>query len=200
MLIKGKCYCTALGLYKMQYPGLLMLCWHSVDAPLMLGARSVHGHYQVKRHRYSPYCLERRPILRLWITAAIQPLDDWRCYTQNRWRSVAAHFQIGAVTMSLSLFRTKAANTLILGKCQSIAFKSYKMHHRRLLMLCWRSDDALLKLCRRSVDGLLTLCWGWLSGETTSTLTILPIKAANTLIIDKCRSVAPGWYKMQNPK
>jgi len=140
---------------------LLTLCWCSVDALLMLCSRSVDVHYQVKRHWYQPYYLERRAILRLWITAVLQPLGDTRCNTQNRWRSVDAHFQIGAVTVSLSLLRTKAANTLIMGKCRSTALESYKMQHPRLLTLCWPSVDALLKLCWWSVDALLTLIVRW---------------------------------------
>jgi len=69
-----------------------------------------------------------------------------------------------------------------------------------LLMLCWCSVEALLTVCWRSVDSLLTLCWRSLLGEATPTLTILPIKAANTSIMDKCRSAALGWYKMQHTK
>jgi len=65
---------------------------------------------------------------------------------------------------------------------------------------CWRSVDTLLMLCWRFVDGLLTLCWRSLSGEATSTLTILHIKAADTSIMDKCRSATPGWYMMQHTK
>jgi hypothetical protein len=34
--IMGKCRSTALALYKMQHSKLLTLCWHSVDAVLML--------------------------------------------------------------------------------------------------------------------------------------------------------------------
>jgi len=34
--IIGKCHSTAIGLYKMQRPNLLTLCWRSVDALLML--------------------------------------------------------------------------------------------------------------------------------------------------------------------
>jgi hypothetical protein len=138
---------------------LLTLCWCSVDAQLMPCSHSVDAHYQVKRHWYYPYYLERRPILRLCITAVLQPLGDTRCNTQNRWQSDDAHFHIGAVTVSLSLLRTKAPNTLIMGKCHSTVLESYKMQHPRLLMLSWCSVDAQLMLSWRSVDTLLTLCW-----------------------------------------
>jgi len=39
--IMGKCHSIALGLYKMQHPRLLTLCWRSVDALLMLCWRCV---------------------------------------------------------------------------------------------------------------------------------------------------------------
>jgi len=74
------------------------------------------------------------------------------------------------------------------------------MQHPRLLMLCWLSVDALLMLSWRSVDALLTLCWRSLSGEAISTLTKLPIKAANTSILDTHRSTALRSYEMQHPK
>ena len=68
------------------------------------------------------------------------------------------------------------------------------------LTLCWRSVDSLLTLCWRSVDALLTLCWRSFFGVATTTLTILPIKVANTLIEVISCSIAPGLYKMQHPK
>jgi len=63
---------------------------------------------------------------------------------------------------------------------------------------CWCFVDALLTLCWRSVHALLTLCWRSLSGESRSTLTILPIKATNTSIMDKSRSTALGWHNLQH--
>ena len=134
-----------------------MLCWCSVDALLMVCWRSLDAHYQVKLRLHWRCCKYRWPILLIWINAIAQPLDDTWCNTQNRWRSVDTHFQIGCLTMSLFLLRTKAANTLIMGNCHTTALESYKMQHPRLLTLCWRSVDALLTLCWWSVDALLTL-------------------------------------------
>ena len=117
--------------------------------------------------------------------------------------------------MSRSLLLIMAANRLIMGKHRSTALGLYKMQHPQcltlcwhsvdaVLMLCWRSVDALLTLCWCSVDALLTLCWSsfWRSfcGVAVSTHTLLPIKAANTLILDKCCSTACGLYKMQHTK
>jgi len=69
-----------------------------------------------------------------------------------------------------------------------------------LLTLCWRSVDALLTLCWRSVDALLTLCWHSFGGVAVLTHTILPVKAANTSIMDKCHGTAFGLHKMQPTK
>jgi hypothetical protein len=55
-------------------------------------------------------------------------------------------------------------------------------------------------LCWRSVDAVLMLCWLSFWGVTVSTNTILPIKAANTSIMDKCRRIALGLYTMQHTK
>jgi len=140
------------------------------------------------------------PILQLWINAVAQPLDYTRCNTQNRWRSVDAHFQTGAVTMSPSHLHRTAANTLIMDICCSRALAIYMMQYRKGLTLCWHSVDTVLMLCWQSVDAVLTLCWRSCWGVMVLTNTILPIKAANTSIMDKCRSTALGSYKMQHTK
>jgi len=179
---------------------LFMLYWCSVDALFMLCWRSVDTHCQVQRLRHQWCCLYRRRIGQLLINSVAKPLDDSRCNTHNRWCSVDAHFQTGAVTMSPYLLPIKAANTLIIGKCCSTALGLYKMQYPRLLMLCWHSVDALLMLSWCSVDALLMVCWRSLWGEVTSTLTILPIKATNTSIMDKSHCTAHGWHKMQHTK
>jgi len=55
-------------------------------------------------------------------------------------------------------------------------------------------------LCWRCVDALLTLCWCSFRGVAVLTQMTLPIKAANTSIMDKCCSTALGLYKMQHTK
>jgi len=116
-------------------------------------------------------------------------LDDSRCNTRNHWRFVDTHLYNGSVTMSRSLLSLKAADTLIMGKCCSIALGLYMMQYPRLLTLCWRS-----------VDALLTLCWRSFFGVATTAFTILSLKPANTSIMGKSRSIALGLYKMQHPK
>jgi len=170
MLIMGLCRSRAIGFHMMQLPKALTLCCHSVDTLLMLCWRSVDvllmrcwhsddAHFEVQQYRHTRYCLYRLPILRLWINAIAQPLDYTRCNTQNRWRSVDAHFQCGAVTMSRSLLLRTAANTLIMDTCHSRALGLYTMRCPKSLTLCWHSVDAVMMLCWRSVDALLTLCW-----------------------------------------
>ena len=61
----------------------------------------------------------------------------------------------------------------------------------------WHSVDTLLTRCWCSVDGLLTLCWCSFGSIAVSTHTILPVKAANTLILDKCSCTDFGLHKMQ---
>jgi len=210
-LIMGQCRSRALGLYMMQHPKALTLCWHSVDTVFMLCWRSVDAlltrcwrsvdtHFEVQWYQHIRYCLSRLPIHRLCINAVAQPLEYTRCNTQNRWRSVDAHCQSGAVTMSRSLLFRIAATTMIMDICRTTALGLYKMQYPKSLTLCWHSVDALLMLYWRSVDTLLTLCWRSFGGVAVSTHTILPVKAANTLIIDKCRSTAFGLYKMQPTK
>jgi len=65
---------------------------------------------------------------------------------------------------------------------------------------CWHSVDNPLTLYWCSVDNPLTLCWHSVWGVAVSTHTIIPIKATNTSIMNKCRITALGLYKMQHPK
>jgi len=135
-------------------------------------------------------------MLRLWVTAVAQPLDYTRCNTQNCWHSVDAHFQKAAVTISRSHLHRTAANMLIMDICRSRAPGIYMMQHPKALTLCWQSVNTVLMLCWRSVDAVLTVCWRSFWGVTVLPNMILPVNAANTSIMDKCRSTALGLYKM----
>jgi len=110
------------------------------------------------------------------------------------WRSF-----LGVALLTLTIFPIKVAHTSIMGKCHSTALGLHKMQCPKSLPLCWHSVDAVLTLCWRSVDALLTLCWRSVLAEATSTLTLLPIKGANTSNMGKCRSTALGLYTMQRP-
>jgi len=77
----------------------------------------------------------------------------------------------------------------IMRKCHSTALVIYKMQHPKSLTLYWHS-----------VYNLLTLGWHLFLGVATLTVAILPIAAADNLIMDQCRSTALGLFKMQHPK
>jgi hypothetical protein len=171
--------------------------WRSVDALLTLCSGSIDAHCQVKRHPHSGFCLSRQPILGLWINAIAQPLDDAWCNTQHHWRSIDAYFQTGVVTMLPTLLPAKVANTLILVQCRLAPPVNQT---RCNTQDCWCSVDPLLMLYWCAVDALLTLCWRSLSGEATWTLTVLPIMAANTSIMDNSGTTSLGWHKVQHPK
>jgi len=172
-VIMGLCCSRALGLYMMQHPKVLTLCWHLVDTVLMLCWRSVDAlltrcwrsvdaHFEVQRYRQRRFCLYRLPILRLCINAVAQPLDHTKCNTQNHWRAVDSHFQSWSVTMSRSLLLRTAANTTIMDICHCRALGLYKMQYPKSLTLCWHSVDAMMMLCWHAVDTLLTVIW-WCS-------------------------------------
>jgi len=102
--------------------------------------------------------------------------------------------------MSRSRLHRTAANTLIMDIFRSRALGIYMLQHPKALTLCWHSVDTGLMLWWRSVDAVLTLCWCSFWGVTVLTNTISPIKAANTSILDKCRSEALRLYKIQHTK
>jgi len=203
-LIMGKCRSTALESYKMQHPRLLTLYWHSVDALLMLCWRSVDGLLTVCWPSLSGEGTS---------TFTILPIKAANTSIMNKCHSAALGWYKMQHTKSLMLCWRSFSDW----GCDQVAFSfAHKGCHYLSLWVnavaqslnhircntqdCWPSVDALLMLCWRSVDALLTLCWCSLSGEATSTLTILPIKATHTLIMDKSRSTALGWHKMQHTK
>jgi len=130
---------------------------------------------------YNRICKERLPIRWLWVHSIAEPLDYIWCNTQMHWHSVDTRLTLCWCSVDALL---------------TLCWRSVDA----LLMFCWRSVDALLTLCWRSVDTLLTLCWRSFGGVAVSTHTILPEKAANTSIMDQCRSTAFGLHKIQSTK
>jgi len=57
------------------------------------------------------FWLYRRPMPHFWMSATNRHSDFPRCQTNKRWRSIDAHFQDGAESMSLSVLIIQAANT-----------------------------------------------------------------------------------------
>ena len=110
-------------------------------------------------------------------------MDNTRCNTQNRWRSVDAHFQTGDVTMSRSLLFITADNKFIMSIYRSRALEIHKMQHPKSVTLCWHSVDAHFQI-----------------GAVTMFLSPLPITAANTLIMDKTMEITSQLTYLQDEK
>jgi len=124
------------------------------------------------------FCLQMPPIHRLCITATKLPFNYCTYKTRNCWRSVDAHFQNLAVTVSLSLLPIMAANMMIMHNSKQITTK-----------LPYLQDQKLLRLCRRLFYVVVAL-----------SLTILPTKAASTTSMGQYCSIAVGLCKMQHHK
>jgi len=118
---------------------------------------------------------QRLAIRWLWVTAMGWPLDYTRCNTPHGWYSADA----------LLTLCWRSVDTL--------------------LTLCWHSVDTLLTLCWHSVDTLLTLCWHpvdvpFRNGSVTMSLSALPIKAANSLIMDNNNEIVSQFTYLQDWK
>ena len=61
----------------------------------------------------------------------------------------------------------------------------------------WHYVDTLLPRCWCSIDALLTLHWRSLGGVAGSIHLMLPVQAAKSSLMDKCRSTAFGLLMMQ---
>jgi len=86
------------------------------------------------------FCSSKLPICWLWI-----PVSKWHpnglttYQTKNRWRSIDAHFQNVAVTVSISLLPIKAANTLVMDNSEQLSLQLTYLWHKISLTLRWRS-------------------------------------------------------------
>jgi len=172
---------------------LLMLCWRSVDALLTLIFRCSDNdfdHIAYKGGQYFDYGY--RPYHSPWIIkdATHKIVDALLTLIFRLWL--------------LSCHCVFCVKRLPVRSIWIIASKSRPNWRPKivdsLLTLCWHSVDTLLTLCWRFVDALLTLCWRSFLGVATMTLTILPIKAANTSIMGTGRTIALGLLKMQHTK
>jgi len=73
------------------------------------------------------------------MAAIICQLDYPRCKTKNRWRSVDAHFQNGAGSVSLSLLHIKAAYTSFMNVCIQLPLRLPKVQDQKSLTRGWLS-------------------------------------------------------------
>jgi len=65
--------------------------------------------------------------------------DSPRCKAANRWCSVDAHFQNGAVTMSISLLPVKATNTSVTCSSDQVTFRLHHLQDQKSWLPGWHS-------------------------------------------------------------
>ena len=63
------------------------------------------------------FCLQKQPMIPLWLPATYRQCDYPECMTNHCWRSVDAHYQHGAGRLSQSVFPKKAANDYFMTAC-----------------------------------------------------------------------------------
>jgi len=73
------------------------------------------------------------------MSAISRPSDYPRFKTNNRWRSIDAHFQNGAGSVSLSLLHMNAAYTSFMNVCIQLPLRSPKMQEQKSLTRRWLS-------------------------------------------------------------
>jgi hypothetical protein len=85
------------------------------------------------------FCPSRLPVCWLWIPASKWHSNGLTYKIKNHWRSVDAHFQNVAVTVSIFLLPIKAAHTLIMDNSEQIGLQLTYLPQIILLTLRWRS-------------------------------------------------------------
>jgi len=179
---------------------LLTLCWHSGDAVMMLC-----------------WCSVDALLTLIWWCSSIDTHDIacTRCqyfdYGYMPWHSLwitqdATHKIVDALLTLIFRLGQWPYHDRLYSEWMPIGWLwVHSIAERMDFIWCntqnrWHSVDNLLTLCGCSVDNPLTLCWRSFWGVAVLTHTVLPIKAANTLIMGKCRIKALRLYKMQHPK
>jgi len=174
-----------------------------------------------------PFCLERRPVVRLFFNVALQPLNFPRSKAWKYWHSVDAHVKDIVATLSearsperwpvvpiwvdvgaqhLDCLRCTARNHRCSNDSQCYNTVAMVLQAFRLrkaadsLIMCW---------CHRAAHGLsktqgqksLTLHWHSVLAHSSSVLgTFLARKAADRSIMGWCRWTTHGTWKMQGQK
>jgi len=161
----GKYRSTTDGLYKMQCPKSLRLCWRSVEALLTLNLRCSDidtnhishkgGQTSIMGKCHSTdlglYKMQHQKLLTLcWHSVDALLTLCWcsvNAVLTLCWRSFW-----GVVTLTLNISPIKVANTSIIGICRSTALGLQQIEYPNSLTHRWCSVDALLTLCWCSVD------------------------------------------------
>jgi len=103
-----------------------------------------------------------RPMILLWLPATNRQCDYLGHMTNNRWRSIGAHFEDGAGRVSQSILPIKTANNSFMTTCyiSAVWFPGCRTNN------CWHSIDTHFQYEVGRVS-----------------LWFLPMMAANTLIM-----------------
>jgi len=104
-----------------------------VDTPLTLIVKMRQGAW------YYYFWFGRQPILSLWMATTNWHLGYPRCTAKNRWCSLEAHFQNGAVIVSLTLLPRKAASRLVMDSSNHLTIQLPYLQDWKSLTLHWRS-------------------------------------------------------------
>jgi len=88
---------------------------------------------------YIVILVSRQPIVLVCAGISMRCLDYQICKTRNCWRSVDAHFQNLARSMSLLLLPIKAANISLMDVCNQSELTLPKMQSSKSSTLHWRS-------------------------------------------------------------
>ena len=103
--------------------------WPSVDAHFATTLRSYCKHC----------CLEWRPIVRLCVNVAVQPLPFPKCKARSCYCSVDAHFQDILAMLSQPFSCRKVADSSMIVQCHHEARAFSMMQGEKPLTLHWRS-------------------------------------------------------------
>jgi len=101
------------------------------------------------------FCHYRQQMPHLWMSATNCHLDDPGCKAKNRGHSIDPHIQNGAVTVSLSLFPIKAANTLIMHNSEQLTFYLPYLQDQKSWTLCWHSVYCIIHLKCAAIDNCI---------------------------------------------
>ena len=123
--------------------------------------------------------LYRHSIVLLWAHVSPQSLDYPICKTKYCWRSVEAHFQNGAGSVSLLFLALKAAITSFLDDSKQLPVRLPRLNTKN----CWHSVDAHL-----------------MYGAGSVSLIILTGKVANTSSMNDCNQSPLRLCKMHSQK
>jgi len=98
------------------------------------------------------YSQWRLPISDKCMSATNRNINYPRCEAKNRWCTVDAHSQNGAVTLLLSFLPIKAANTSLMHNSNQITVYLLYLQNHKSLKHCWRSFQCFVHSTSAAID------------------------------------------------